>query len=53
MTVNVVLTAIDVIGLVIIVVIGVAALGEGSGDFSRNFEFTVRSSAAPPWRSTR
>ena len=37
--VNVVLTAIEVIGLVIIVVIGVVALGEGSGDFSRNFEF--------------
>ena len=36
---NVVLTAIEVTGLVIIVVIGVAALGEGSGDFSRNFEF--------------
>ena len=36
---NVVLTAIEVLGLVIIVVIGVAALGEGSGDFSRNFEF--------------
>ena len=37
--VNVVLTAIEVIGLVIIVAIGIAALGEGSGDFSRNFEF--------------
>jgi basic amino acid/polyamine antiporter, APA family len=37
--VNVVLTAIEVTGLIIIVVIGVAALGEGSGDFSRNFEF--------------
>ena len=36
---NVVLTAIEVIGLVLIVVIGVVALGEGSGDFSRNFEF--------------
>ena len=36
---NMVLTAIEVLGLVIIVVIGVAALGEGSGDFSRNFEF--------------
>ncbi len=36
---NVVLTSIEVIGLIIIVVIGVAALGEGSGDFSRNFEF--------------
>jgi amino acid transporter len=37
--VNVALTAIEVAGLVIIVIIGVAALGEGSGDFSRNFEF--------------
>ncbi len=37
--INVVLTSIEVIGLIIIVVIGVAALGEGSGDFSRNFEF--------------
>jgi len=36
---NVVLTSIEVTGLLIIVVIGVAALGEGSGDFSRNFEF--------------
>jgi basic amino acid/polyamine antiporter, APA family len=36
---NVVLTSIEVIGLIIIVVVGVAALGEGSGDFSRNFEF--------------
>ena len=37
--VNVVLTVVEVIGLIIIVVIGAAALGEGSGDFSRNFEF--------------
>jgi APA family basic amino acid/polyamine antiporter len=37
--VNVLLTAIEVIGLILIVIIGVAALGEGSGDFSRNFEF--------------
>ena len=36
---NLVLTSIEVIGLILIVVIGVAALGEGSGDFSRNFEF--------------
>jgi basic amino acid/polyamine antiporter, APA family len=36
---NVVLTSIEVTGLLIIVVVGVAALGEGSGDFSRNFEF--------------
>jgi APA family basic amino acid/polyamine antiporter len=37
--VNAVLTAIEVLGLVLIVAIGVAALGEGSGDFSRNFDF--------------
>jgi APA family basic amino acid/polyamine antiporter len=37
--VNVLLTAIEVIGLILIVAIGVAALGEGSGDFSRNFDF--------------
>jgi basic amino acid/polyamine antiporter, APA family len=37
--VNLVLTAIEVLGLVLIVVIGIAALGGGSGDFSRNFEF--------------
>ena len=37
--VNLVLTAIEVFGLVLIVVIGIAALGESSGDFSRNFEF--------------
>jgi basic amino acid/polyamine antiporter, APA family len=37
--VNLVLTGIEVFGLLLIVVIGVAALGEGSGDFSRNFEF--------------
>ncbi len=37
--VNLVLTSIEVFGLILIVVIGVAALGEGSGDFSRNFEF--------------
>jgi basic amino acid/polyamine antiporter, APA family len=36
---NVVLTSLEVTGLLIIVVVGVAALGEGSGDFSRNFEF--------------
>ncbi len=38
-TVNLVLTAIEVIGLIIIVIIGVAALSDGSADFSRNFEF--------------
>src|ERR687893_549446 len=36
---NVALTAVEVTGLLLIVAIGVAALGEGSGDFSRNFEF--------------
>ena len=36
---NLVLTAIELTGLLLIVAIGVAALGEGSGDFSRNFEF--------------
>jgi basic amino acid/polyamine antiporter, APA family len=37
--VNLVLTAIEVTGLVLIVIIAVAALGEGSGDFSRNIDF--------------
>jgi amino acid transporter len=37
--VNVALTAIEVFGLLLIVAVGVAALGDGSGDFSRNFEF--------------
>jgi amino acid transporter len=37
--VNLLLTAIEVIGLILIVAIGVAALGEGSGDFSRNVDF--------------
>jgi amino acid transporter len=37
--VNLILTSIEVTGLILIVAIGVAALGEGSGDFSRNFEF--------------
>jgi basic amino acid/polyamine antiporter, APA family len=36
---NLVLTSIEVLGLVLIVIIGVAALGEGSGDFSRNLDF--------------
>ncbi len=36
---NAVLTAIEVIGLLLIVAIGVAALGEGSGDASRTVEF--------------
>lgn len=37
--INVLLTAIEALGLVLIVAIGVAALGDGSADFSRNFEF--------------
>ena len=45
--VNLVLTAIEVIGLILIVVIGVAALGEGSGDFSRNFESGTARASSP------
>ncbi len=37
--VNVVLTCIEVTGLLLIVAIGVAAIGDGSADFSRNLEF--------------
>jgi amino acid transporter len=37
--VNLLLTSIELIGLLLIVAIGVTALGEGSGDFSRNLEF--------------
>jgi amino acid transporter len=36
---NVVLTVVELTGLVIIVVIGVWVLGSGDGDFGRNFEF--------------
>jgi basic amino acid/polyamine antiporter, APA family len=36
---NMVLTAIEVLGLVIIVVIGVAALANGDGDVGRNLDF--------------
>jgi len=36
---NAVLTIIEVGGLLLIIVIGLAALGESSSDFSRNFEF--------------
>ncbi|HYP47122.1 MAG TPA: APC family permease, partial [Thermoleophilaceae bacterium] len=36
---NMVLTAVEVTGLLLIILIGVVALGEGSGDFSRNFDF--------------
>jgi amino acid transporter len=36
---NVVLTAVEVIGLILIVVIGAVAIGQGDADFGRNFEF--------------
>jgi APA family basic amino acid/polyamine antiporter len=52
--VNLVLTAIEVFGLLLIVVIGVAALGEGSGDFSRNFEFKEgEASSRRSWAAAR
>ena len=37
--VNVVLTCVEVFGLLLIVAVGIAALGDGSADFGRNFEF--------------
>jgi basic amino acid/polyamine antiporter, APA family len=37
--VNVALTCVEVIGLLLIVAVGVAALGEGGADFGRNFDF--------------
>lgn len=37
--VNVLLTCVEVVGLLLIVAVGVAALGDGDADFSRNFEF--------------
>jgi amino acid transporter len=37
--VNMVLTGVEVLGLLLIVAVGIAALGQGDGDFSRNFEF--------------
>lgn len=37
--INVVLTAIEVTGLALIVLIGVVALGQGDADFGRNLEF--------------
>ena len=37
--VNVALTCVEVLGLLLIVAVGVAALGDGSADFGRNFEF--------------
>ena len=36
---NVVLTCIEVVGLLLIIAVGVAALGDGDADFGRNFEF--------------
>jgi amino acid transporter len=36
---NVALTAVEVIGLILIVVIGAVAIGQGEADFGRNFEF--------------
>jgi APA family basic amino acid/polyamine antiporter len=37
--VNVLLTCVEVVGLLLIVAVGIAALGDGSADFGRNFEF--------------
>lgn len=37
--VNVALTVVEVVGLLLIVAVGIAALGDGSADFGRNFEF--------------
>ncbi len=37
---NAVFTMIEVTGLLIIVVVGIVAIGDGSGDFARNFEFS-------------
>ena len=37
--INVLLTCVEVLGLLLIVAIGVAALGDADTDFSRNFEF--------------
>jgi basic amino acid/polyamine antiporter, APA family len=36
---NVALTCVEVVGLLLIVAVGVAALGDGDADFGRNFEF--------------
>jgi amino acid transporter len=43
--VNLGLTLVEVAGLVLIVVIGVVALGQGDADFGRNFEFKQGESA--------
>lgn len=39
MSLNALFTMIEIVGLILIVVIGVAAFGDGSADVSRNFEF--------------
>jgi amino acid transporter len=44
--VNMVLTAIEVLGLVIIIVIGIAALAGGDGEPSRNFDFPAGENVA-------
>ena len=36
---NVALTCVEVVGLLLIIAVGVAALGDGDADFGRNFEF--------------
>ena len=36
---NVVFTLIEVVGLILIVIVGIAAFGDGSADASRNFDF--------------
>lgn len=38
-SVNVALTIVEILGLLLIVAVGVAALGDGDADFSRNFDF--------------
>ena len=45
MSINALFTVIEVIGLLLIVVIGIAAFGDGSADASRNFEFKQGSAA--------
>ena len=44
---NMVLTVVEVTGLVIIVLIGAWVLGSGDGDFGRNFEFKAGETALP------
>ncbi|MDQ3587354.1 MAG: APC family permease [Actinomycetota bacterium] len=43
--INLGLTAVEVVGLVLIVIVGVVALGQGDADFGRNFEFKQGESA--------